>query len=137
MTELKTIICIDDEPDILELIKMSLETVGNYNVVAYKSGADALACIQGEEPDLIIIDSMMPDMNGMELLVELRKMDEIKSTPIVFMTARIQPQEKEEYLNLGAIAVIPKPFDPMELASQVKEAWDTHLSSCATPRKGL
>lgn len=124
MPELKHIVCIDDEPDILELVTLTLETVGGYKVTAFPSGKTAIDSIEGVDPDLIIIDSMMPDLSGIDTLNKLRKKTKLASTPFIFMTARVQQKEQEECLKAGAIAVIPKPFDPMTLPDQVQAIWN-------------
>lgn len=123
---LQHILCIDDEADILEVARMCLETVGGYRVSTCSSGAEAVAKIDAIAPDLIMIDVMMPQMDGPATLLELRKNPALADTPIVFMTARIQPSEITEYLVLGANAVLPKPFDPMALSSQIQEIWQKH-----------
>lgn len=123
MSELKNIICIDDEADILELIKLTLETVGGYNVTVFQDSVSAVDCIEGYSPDMILIDGMMPHLNGIETMAAIRKIAKFEATPIVFMTARIQPKEQKEYLDKGAIGIIPKPFDPMELSEQIEKLW--------------
>lgn len=123
---LQHILCIDDETDILEVARMCLETVGGYQVSICSSGAEAVAKVDGIKPDLIMIDVMMPGMDGPATMIELKKNPALAKTPIVFMTARIQPTEIREYLVMGASAVLPKPFDPMTLSSQIQEIWDKH-----------
>jgi two-component system OmpR family response regulator len=122
--ELKHILCIDDEHDILEVAKMCLETVGGYTVTCIDSGTKALKQVQQSKPDLILVDYMMPEMDGPETLRELRFNMLLKNTPIVYMTARVQPKEVKEYLENGATAVIRKPFDPMTLSQEVQRIWD-------------
>lgn len=115
------ILCVDDEHDILSVAKLSLETVGGYKVTTCSSGPEAVERIKEISPDLILLDVMMPHMGGPETLQELRAITEAAITPIVFMTARVQPKEVEEYLQMGAAAVVHKPFDPMQLANQIGE----------------
>jgi DNA-binding response OmpR family regulator len=78
------------------------------------------------KPDLILLDMMMPGMNGITTLEELHKIDSAKDVPIIFMTAKVQPNEVSTYIKLGAIDVISKPFDPMQLSNQIKEIWVKH-----------
>jgi len=115
------IMCVDDEQDILSVAKLALETVGGYQVTTCCGGTVALERVRDIKPDLILLDVMMPHLSGPATLRELRNIDEFSSTPIIFMTARVQPHEVEEYLKLGASAVVHKPFDPMQLAGQIGE----------------
>lgn len=124
--ELCTILCVDDEQDILEIVQIALVDVGGYKVSVCNNGAQALARAEEEKPDLLMLDYMMPGMDGAELMAELRKKPSLADVPILFMTARVQPNEVEKYLAMGVAAVIQKPFDPMLLAQQVRDAWDKH-----------
>ncbi|MDD3287382.1 MAG: response regulator [Alphaproteobacteria bacterium] len=124
--ELHHIVFIDDEQDIVEITRLCLEMVGNLRVSTFLNGQTALACIDELNPDLIIIDCMMPGMSGSETFLELRKRPAVQNTPIIFMTARVQPSEIKEYLSLGAAGVIPKPFDPMKLTEQIQDIWGKH-----------
>ena len=124
MAELNNIVCIDDEPDIRGLVKMILETVGNFTVKDYCNGPTALEALKNQTPDMLLIDGMMPEMSGMDVLKEINKMEHLKNTPVAFMTARIQPKEKEEYISLGASGIIEKPFEPMELPDLVRSIWE-------------
>ncbi len=117
------VLCIDDDEDILEIAKMCLETVGGLHVSCCNSGAEAIQLVREINPDLILLDVMMPDMDGPTTLIELRKQPQLDHTPIVFMTARVQPSEVQAYQALGASAVVPKPFDPMLLSSQINDIW--------------
>jgi two-component system OmpR family response regulator len=74
-------------------------------------------------PDLLLLDVMMPTMDGPELLQELRKLPQFTQTPVIFMTAKAQPEEVQQFMELGAIDVITKPFDPMTLADQIRAIW--------------
>lgn len=126
MSELKNIIMIEDEPDIQTIAKMALETVGGFSVETFNSGEEAVQNIQGKNPDLILLDVMMPGLDGPSTLTELRKMPDFANTPIIFMTAKVQPQEVQQYKDLGAVDVISKPFDPMALSQNVKDIWERH-----------
>ncbi len=114
------ILCVDDEADILSIAKLSLETVGGFRVSCCSSGSDAIQQIEGIAPDLVLLDVMMPNMGGPATLELLREMPSNANMPIVFMTARVQPAEVQAYLDMGASAVISKPFDPMELPGKVR-----------------
>jgi CheY-like chemotaxis protein len=123
-SNLNRILYVEDEPDIQEVARMALEMVGGYTVQICSSGQEAVEVAAGFAPDLILLDVMMPGMDGPTTLKALREIDTLSNTPVAFMTAKVQPNEIQEYVELGAINVIPKPFDPMTLSSQVAEVWD-------------
>lgn len=120
---LKTILCIDDEESILEVTKLCLETVGQYTVTACSNGEEGIAKAKEIKPDLIMIDVMMPGIDGPSTLNRLKSMSETTNIPVIFMTARVQGNEIEEYKGMGAIGVIAKPFDPMTLSEEVERMW--------------
>ncbi len=113
------ILHVDDEPDIREIVGMALSMNPNYEVRACSSGSEAVATISTWQPSLILLDVMMPGMDGPTTLAELRKDSRTTEIPVVFMTARAQTREVEHFISLGAQGVISKPFDPMTLADQV------------------
>ncbi|MER0236521.1 response regulator [Fulvimarina sp. MAC8] len=115
------ILCIDDEDDIREIAKMSLELDPDLEVATASSGAMALEKTAEWQPDLIVLDYMMPDMDGPATFAQLRSRPKTATTPIIFMTARAQASEIATLMELGAAAVIPKPFDPLTLASSIRE----------------
>lgn len=124
MTQLlERILYVEDDPDIQQIAMMVLETIAGFTVQACSSGIDAVAKAVAFKPDLMLLDVMMPGMDGPETLRELRKFPELADTPTVFMTAKVQPQEVQEYLGMGALAVIAKPFDPMTLADELRSIW--------------
>ena len=108
---------VDDEPDIREVVEMSLGLDPEFAIRSCSSGADALTASAEWPPDLILLDVMMPVMDGPTTLKHLRSSPKTTYTPVVFMTARAQAREIETFVSLGAVGVIPKPFDPMTLAS--------------------
>ena len=114
---------MEDEPDIQAVAKLALEALGGFEVKICSSGKEALECAAAFSPDLILLDVMMPGMDGPTTLKAMRGRQELSLTPVVFMTAKVQPQEIMEYKNLGALDVIPKPFDPMTLADNVRKIW--------------
>ncbi len=122
---LERILYVEDEPDIQAVARLALEHLGGFTVEVCSSGSEALSKIATYTPDLILLDVMMPGMDGPTTLAELRKTSICAVTPVVFMTAKVQPQEVTHYLSLGAIDVIPKPFDPMTLADKVRSIWDS------------
>ncbi|MBO0662146.1 response regulator [Jiella sp. MQZ9-1] len=114
------VLYVDDEEDIREIAKMSLELNPDFSVEICSSGNDALQFAPQWRPDLILLDVMMPGIDGPETLVRLSKIPETAKTPIIFITARTQRQEVEQFMSIGAIGVIGKPFEPMSLAGQVE-----------------
>ena len=124
--ELSKILYVEDDPDIQVVAQMALETVGGFTLCVCSSGQEALDQAQGFAPDLILLDVMMPEMDGPTTLVNLRNIDSLAQTPAVFMTAKVMPSDVERYRELGAVDVIAKPFDPMTLAGRIQEIW----SSC-------
>ena len=129
MAELKQILYVEDDPDIQMVAQMALEVVGGLTLRTCSSGREALQAAQaGAVPDLILLDVMMPDMDGPATLAELRKLPALASTPAIFMTAKVQAAEVKYYKSIGAIGVIAKPFDPMLLAQQVRTLWQEALA---------
>lgn len=120
---LNHVLCVDDDPDILEVAQISLELVGGLTVTGLDSGTRCLAEVATIRPDLILLDVMMPGMDGPATLTALKAVPGVAGIPVIFMTARVQESEVEQYLAMGAAAVIPKPFDPMALADQIKAIW--------------
>jgi len=121
--ELTKILYVEDEKDIAQVARLALETVGGFSIVSCENGRVALEKGPAFQPDLVLMDVMMPEMDGPTALLEMRKMEELKDVPVIFMTAKVQPTEIAEYKKMGAVDVIPKPFDPMTLAEQVKQVW--------------
>jgi CheY-like chemotaxis protein len=114
------ILHVDDEPDIREVVEISLALDPAFAVRSCASGGDALAATAEWAPDLILLDVMMPDMDGPMTLARLRERPQTAAVPVVFMTARAQANELDRFLSLGAAGVIAKPFDPMTLAALVR-----------------
>lgn len=121
--ELERILCVDDEIDILEIAKFSLADVGEYTVQTCVGGENAMAAAEAFRPDIIILDVMMPNMDGPATLKNLRTNTQFADTPVIFMTAKVQPAEVDEFLQLGASGVIAKPFDPITLPEEVAACW--------------
>lgn len=128
---------VDDEPDIREVVEMSLGLDPDFTIKSCSSGADALSATDAWPPDLILLDVMMPVMDGPTTLKHLRERPRTTNTPVVFMTARAQTREIETFVSLGAVGVIPKPFDPMTLAQSVKRFVRPSNSSLAALRSGF
>ncbi len=114
------ILHVDDEPDIREVVDMSLGLNPDFEVRSCASGMEALVTAAEWSPFLIMLDVMMPGMDGPTTLTHLRKNPATADIPVLFMTARAQTREIEQFIALGAQGVISKPFDPMTLAFQVR-----------------
>lgn len=119
MNEIR-ILLVDDEPDIREVVDVSLGLDADFKTRACASGADALATAAEWRPSLILLDVMMPVMDGPTTLAKLRKNPRTAAIPVVFLTARTQAGEIAQYISLGAQGVLSKPFDPMTLAASVR-----------------
>jgi CheY-like chemotaxis protein len=126
---LNHILCVDDEEDILQVAKLSLEVVGGFRISLCRGSAGAVEMACGLGPDLILLDVMMPELDGPATLAKLRSGGACAGTPVIFMTAKAQPAEIARYLELGAIGVISKPFDPMALADEIRNMWNNHHES--------
>ena len=123
-TELKTILCIDDDPDILTIARVALETFGGLTTATCSSGREGIREAQAWQPNLILMDVMMPDLDGPATLELLRRDSSVASRiPVVFMTARVERSDVDNYLALGAAAVIAKPFDPLTLSGDLNTIW--------------
>jgi CheY-like chemotaxis protein len=123
-SELKTILYVDDEPDIREVVQMSLSLVEGLDVQTCESGERALQILPQLQPDLLLLDVMMPGMDGPSTLMKLRTVPGLEKLPVVFMTAKAMPQEVARFRELGAAAVVAKPFDPIQLGNQVVAIWE-------------
>ena len=123
---LQRILYVEDEPDIQAVARMALEAVGGFTLQVCSSGEEALQTAVEFAPDLLLLDVMMPGMDGPTTLQELRNLPDLANTPAVFMTAKVQPQEIEQFKSFGALDVIPKPFDPMTLSDQITLVWQQH-----------
>lgn len=114
------ILYIEDDPDIRAIAELALEDVGGFTVRTCESGEAGLLEAPGFAPDLVLLDVMMPGLDGPETLQALRNDQGVRDVPVIFMTARLQESEVDHYLKLGALGVIPKPFDPMTLADTIR-----------------
>lgn len=124
MNELTRILYVEDDLDIQTVAKLALEVVGSFNVKVCSSGEEAMAEAEQFAPDLILLDVMMPGMDGPNTMIALRQVDKLQRVPVVFMTAKVQPKEVDQLISLGAESVIAKPFDPMTLSSQLRSIWE-------------
>lgn len=128
MKELKKILYAEDEQDIQSVVEMVVQTLSDYEIKFCDNGKILLEEYADYQPDLIMLDVMMPELDGPSTFNELKKNEKSKDIPVIFITAKAQTQEVESYLERGAIGVITKPFDPMELCGAIKELWDNYQS---------
>ena len=117
--ELKVLL-VDDDDDIRTIGELALVEVGGMPTVLASSGPMALEVAEREQPDVVLLDVMMPGMDGPTTLRRLREQASTAAIPVVFVTAKVQHHEVQRYLDLGAVGVIAKPFDPMELPDEVR-----------------
>ena len=122
--ELRSILYVEDEADIQAVARLALEAVGGFSVTICSSGAEAVERAPEVRPDLILLDVMMPGMDGVNTLRALRKIPEMAATPVIFITAKAQQSEIRHFRELGALDVIAKPFDPMALSDQIREIYE-------------
>ena len=120
---LSKILFVEDEADIREIARLALETVGGFTVEVCNSGQIALQKALAFKPELILMDVMMPGMDGLETMRALRQLPEFDTTPIVFMTAKVMEKDVQRFKENGALDVIAKPFDPMTLADDIRRIW--------------
>jgi two-component system, OmpR family, response regulator len=121
---LKKVLCVEDEADIRTVAEMALASVGGFEVLLCSSGAEAIAKAARFKPDIVLLDVMMPGMDGRDTLKALRALPGLATVPAVFLTAKAMPSEVARFKKLGALDVIAKPFDPMTLAEHVKRIWE-------------
>ena len=120
---LQRILLADDEPDILEISRIALETVGGFEVSVCSSGKTLLERLPEFGPDLVIVDVLMPDMTGPEVFEEIRRRPEYDEVPVIYLTGVIQEEELEDLRETGVADIILKPFDPMTLADRINGVW--------------
>lgn len=123
---LSEILYAEDESDIREIAKIALEDVGGFNVKYCTNGNEVVETIKHYKPDLLLLDVMMPLMDGPTTMQNVRKIPGYENIPVVFMTAKIQSSEIAQYKSMGAIDVISKPFDPMLLSENLRTIWEKY-----------
>jgi len=126
--KLRKILMAEDESDIQAVAKLILESIGGFEVLMCDNGKIALDAAVQFQPDLILLDIMMPELDGPNTLRKLKKIPELTATPIIFLTAKSAESEINQLMELGAIAIINKPFDPMTLSDLICTHWRKHHS---------
>lgn len=120
---LQTLMVVEDDPDIRLILDMALATFGGFQLTLCESGEAALAALEQARPDLILLDVMMPGLDGPSTLKAIRAQAALATIPVVFLTAKLQPDEVASWTALGALAVIGKPFDPLALPEQLHQLY--------------
>lgn len=124
MSVLRSVLYVDDEPDICEIVALALALDGTLDVRTCGSGGEAIAAALDSPPDLLLLDVMMPELDGPATLARLRAEPALARVPVVFVTAKSLPSELQRFRALGAADVISKPFEPMQLLAQVRAIWE-------------
>lgn len=124
---LSRVLCVDDDPDIRIVLEFALRRVGGLEVAICASGIEALARAQDFAPDLMLLDAVMPGLDGPATLRKLRAIPALAHVPTLFLTAKADSDEMENYAEMGADGILAKPFDAMKLADVVRGVWErTH-----------
>ena len=121
---LRTVLYIDDEPDIRTIVQMALSLSNELTVHTGESGIQALQLARELKPDVLLLDVMMPGLDGPGTLHKMRADPATADIPVIFVTAKAMPREIAQFREMGAVGVIPKPFDPMQLINQLRTLWD-------------
>ncbi|GAA6623834.1 response regulator [Scytonema sp. NUACC26] len=117
----KRILIIDDEKNLCTVIRASLEKIGRWQVLTALSGIEGLRTAQTEQPDAVLLDVMMPDIDGLALFERLQSHPVTQKIPVILLTAKVQRVDLERFTKLGVAAVIAKPFDPLKLPYQIAD----------------
>jgi CheY-like chemotaxis protein len=124
MRPLERILVVEDDPDIQTVIELCLRRFGGYTVHVCGSPREAVGAAESFGPDLILLDVMMPGMDGLETLAAMRQTEATARIPVIFMTAKVRPHEIARYTELGALGVVAKPFEPDGLAATIRSLWE-------------
>jgi CheY-like chemotaxis protein len=123
MRTLRSVLCVDDDDDICEVVKATLSLIAGLDVVTVGTGEEMITVAHALRPDLVLMDIMMPGLDGPSTIERMRANTMIESIPFIFLTAKVMPSELAHVLKLGALGVIAKPFDPLKLGEQVLALW--------------
>jgi CheY-like chemotaxis protein len=115
----KRILIVDNEPSIREVAQICLETVAGWQTIVAGSGLEGVAAAEREQPDAILLDVMMPDLDGLATFNKLQANPATRSIPVILLTAKVQTSDCQNYTDLGIKSTIAKPFSPLELAQQI------------------
>lgn len=125
---LTKILYAEDEADIREIAVLAIETLGGFEVATCNCGAEVLELARQFQPQLILLDVMMPIMDGPATLLALKQDSQLQQIPVIFLTAKIMSEEVSRFKTMGAIDIIAKPFDPMTLSTQIQTIWNSHYA---------
>lgn len=120
----KRILLIDDDENLVSVIAICLQKLGGWTVLTASSGMEGLHHAETEQPDAILLDMMMPDLDGLAVLEQLKANPKTQHIPVILLTAKMQPAYQREYAQLNLAGVLAKPFDPLELAKHVAKILD-------------
>lgn len=123
---LNDILYVEDDEDIRELVRISLENTSDYKINLCASGQEAIDISDNISPQLVILDVMMPDVDGLAVLKHYQSLPKFQNTPFVFLTAKIRDDEIKHYQSLGISELISKPFDPIKLGDRIDDIWHKH-----------
>lgn len=126
---LQKILYVEDDQSIAEITMMILEDIGEFEVVHCSSGKLALEHLKNDLPQIILLDVMMPEMDGIETLSHIKNNPKTASIPVIFVTAKTQEHEQKNYLSMGAIAVIKKPFNPETFCQEIEDIWKKYYDN--------
>lgn len=132
MRKLRSVLYVDDDPDICAVVQATLSLIGKFSVDVAGSGDMAIRLAVQRQPDLILMDVMMPDLDGPSTLRHLRADPRTAVIPIIFLTAKVLPGEVAQLTQLGALGVIAKPFDPTHLCANIQARWESQFSGSET-----
>ena len=122
--ELRRVLCVEDDDDIRRILRLSLEKIGRMTVELVADPVQAIESMVAFKPELVMLDWMMPGMDGPTLLRKMRECPETRALPVVFVTAKASPRELAELKELGAAGAISKPFAPKDLPEQLRAIWN-------------
>lgn len=123
---MRRVLIIDDEEDIREVASLSLEATAGWHVITASSGAEGIEQAKIHKPDAILMDVMMPGLDGPDTFLQMQQIPSISHIPVLLLTAKVQGIDRRRFADLGVAAVLFKPFDPLALAGEIMEAlrWD-------------
>jgi len=124
MKELKKILYAEDEPDVQTIVELTIQTMSDYEIKVCDNGKKLLDAVEEYNPDLILLDVMMPEMDGPTTFKNLQLNETTKHIPVIFMTAKAQVHEIESFTGMGVLGIITKPFDPMALCNEIQKIWN-------------
>ncbi len=128
-TENKTVLLVEDDDHIRMIVKTSLSKLTKWTIEEARDGFEGLEAAAKSMPDFILMDVMMPGMDGVTTLASLKKNEKLKDIPVIFMTAKVQQEEIDDYIKLGAWGVITKPIDPMTLPQTITAIFATRSAA--------